>query len=68
LIRARTCEVIKSAARSLNDMPLDKWSTFRSSLLVALDATLPLQHRPSRKVILRQLGKYGTEINVPITR
>src|SRR5258708_1722924 len=49
-------------------MPLNKWGAFRSSLLAALDATLPLQYRPSRKVILRQLGKYGTEISLAITR
>src|SRR5229473_3877530 len=49
-------------------MPLDKWSTFRRSLLTALDATLPFQHRPPGKIILRQLGKYGAEINLPITR
>src|SRR6202521_6311742 len=49
-------------------MPLDKWSPFRTSLLAAFDATLPLQYRPSRKVILRQLGKNGAEINLPISR
>src|SRR6202171_1976684 len=47
-------------------MPLNKRRPFRRSLLAALDATLPLQHGPSRKVILRQLGKYRIEINLPI--
>src|SRR5712691_4445107 len=49
-------------------MPLDKRRPFRRSLLAALDATLPLQYRPSRKLILRQLGKYGAEIHLPIPR
>src|SRR5580704_925905 len=49
-------------------MPLDKRSPFCSTLLAALDATLPFQHRPSGKSILRQLGKYGAEINLPVTR
>src|SRR6266849_463648 len=40
----------------------------RRSLLAALDATLPLQYRPSRKVILRQLGKDRPEIHLPIPR
>src|SRR5258708_29053352 len=49
-------------------MPLNKWRPFRRSLFAALDAALPLQHRPSWKVILRQLGKYRIEINLPISR
>src|SRR5258708_33620363 len=49
-------------------MPLDKRRPFSRSLLAALDAAFPLQHRPSRKVILRQLGKYRTEIHLPISR
>src|ERR1700730_6628347 len=49
-------------------MPLDKRRSFRGSLLAAFDATLPLQHRPPRKIILRQLGKYSAEINLPISR
>src|SRR5713226_5972797 len=49
-------------------MPLNKRRPFRRSLLAALDATLPLQYRPSRKLILRQLGKYGAEIHLPIPR
>src|SRR6266852_5412364 len=49
-------------------MPLDKRRPFRRSLLAALDATLPLQYRPSRKVILSQLGKVGPEIHLPVPR
>src|SRR5260370_40558256 len=49
-------------------MPLNKRRPFRRSLLAALDAALPLQHCPSGKVILRQLGKYRAEIYLPISR
>src|SRR5882757_4285567 len=49
-------------------MPLNKRRTFRRPLLAALDATFPFQHRPSGEIILCQLGKYGAEINLPITR
>src|SRR5213595_1171469 len=49
-------------------MPLNKGRTFRRALLAALDATFPFQHRPPGKIILRQLGKYGAEINLPVTR
>src|SRR6267143_3777410 len=49
-------------------MPLNESSPFRSSLLAALDAALPLQHGPSIKSILRQLGKYGAEIHLAISR
>src|SRR6267378_653818 len=49
-------------------MPLDKRSPLGSSLLAALDATLPLQHGPPIKAILRQLGKYGAEIHLAISR
>src|SRR3989442_6262944 len=49
-------------------MPLNERRPFRRPLLAALDAALPLQHRPARKVILRQLGKYRTKINLPITQ
>src|SRR6266446_782691 len=55
LIRSRTREVIKRTARRLNNMPLDERRPLRRSLFAALDAALPLQHRPSRKVILHQL-------------
>ena len=64
----RTGEVIKSGARRLDDMPLNKRRPFRSTLLAALDAALPFQHRPSRKVILCQPGKYRAEINLAISR
>src|ERR1700674_3098512 len=49
-------------------MPLDERSPFRGSLLAALDATLPLQHCPPIKAILRQLGKYRAEIHLAISR
>src|ERR1700694_2226329 len=49
-------------------MPLDERSTLSSSLFAALDATLPLQHCPSIKAILHQLGKYGAEIHLAISR
>src|SRR6266576_4602672 len=49
-------------------MPLNKGRAFRRPLLAALDATFPFEHRPPGKIILRQLGKYGAEINLPITR
>src|SRR6266481_2611463 len=49
-------------------MPLNKWRPFRRSLLAALDAALPLQHRPSGKVILRQFGKYRPKIHLSISR
>src|ERR1700674_656232 len=49
-------------------MPLNKGSSFCRPLFAALDATFPLQYRPSRKVILRELGKYRTEINLPVSR
>src|SRR5882672_12760795 len=49
-------------------MPLDKRSPFRSSLLAAPDAALPLQHGPPVKTILRQLGKYSAEIHLAISR
>src|SRR6266850_8134678 len=49
-------------------MPLDKRRPFRGSLLAALDATLPLQHGPPIKSILRQLGKYAAEIYLAISR
>src|SRR5882762_6866943 len=68
LIRPRTREIIKSSPRRLNDMPLNKRRPFRRSLFAAFDAALPLQHRPSRKLILRQLGKYRIEIHLPISR
>src|SRR3989442_11775736 len=48
-------------------MARDKWGAFRGSLLATLDTTLPLQYRPSREAILRQLGKYGSEINLAIS-
>src|SRR5712664_76962 len=47
-------------------MPLDERSSFRSSLLAALDAALPLEHGPPIKAILRQLGKYSAEIHLAI--
>src|SRR6267143_1439416 len=68
LIRPRTREIIKSSPRRLNDMPLNKRRPFRRSLFAAFDAALPHQHRPSRKLILRQLGKYGAEIHLAISR
>src|ERR1700731_1137504 len=49
-------------------MALNKRRPFRRSLFTALDATLPLQDRPPGKIILRQLGKYSAEINLPISR
>src|SRR5260370_40667356 len=68
LIRPGTREIIKTTARRLNNVPLNKWRPFRRSLLAALDATLPLQHRPSGKIILRQLGKYRPKIHLSIAR
>src|SRR6266481_2780302 len=68
LIRPRTREIIKRPARRLNNMPLNKRRPFRCALLAALDAALPLQHRPPRKIILRQLGKDGLEIHLPVSR
>src|SRR5260370_26583173 len=49
-------------------MPLNKWRAFRRSLLAALDAALPLQHRPTREVVLRQLGEYRLEIHLPVAQ
>src|SRR2546428_3600999 len=49
-------------------MPLNKGSPFRSSLLAALDTALPLQHRPTWKVMLRQLGKYRPKIHLSISQ
>src|SRR6266850_1568840 len=49
-------------------MPLDERSPFRGSLLAALDATLPLQHCPPIKAILRQLRKYWAEIHLAIPK
>src|SRR6266481_1040272 len=68
LIRPRTREIIKRPARRLNNMALNKRRPFRRSLLTALNAALPLQHRPPRKIILRQLGKDGLEIHLPVSR
>src|SRR5260370_34563834 len=68
LIRPRTREIIKRPARRLNNMPLNKRRPFRRTLLAALDAALPLQNRPPRKIILRQLGKDALEIHLPIPR
>src|SRR5438094_4377566 len=48
-------------------MPLDKRRPFRRSLFAALDAALPLQHGPTRKVILCQLGKDRPEIHLPVS-
>src|SRR5207245_5690754 len=53
---------------SLNNVPRNKRRPFGCSLFAALDAALPLQHRPSWKVILRQLGKYRPKIHLSISR
>src|SRR5260370_859008 len=68
LIRSRTRKIIKTAARRLDDVPLNKWRPFRCPLFAALNAALPLQYRPSGKIILRQLGEYRAEIHLPISR
>src|SRR5260370_35035837 len=49
-------------------MALKKRGPSRRSLLAALDAALPLHHRPPRKIMLRQLGKDPPEIHLSISR
>src|SRR5436853_3221348 len=67
LTRSPTRKIIKRTARRLNDMPLDERRPFRRSLFAALDAALPLQHCPPRKVMVRQLGKDRPEIHLPVS-
>src|SRR5690242_18353263 len=66
LVRAGFCKIIKRPFGRLDYVPRNKRRPFSRSLLAALHAALPLQHRPSIEIVLRQLGKNSAKIHLPI--
>src|SRR5882757_7347365 len=66
LVGAGPSEVVEGARRRLDDVPLDEGSAFGRALFAALDAALPLEHRPAGVVVLRQLREDGGEVDLPI--
>ena len=51
-----------------NDVILDKRRSFFGALLGMLDAALPLQHGPAVDIVLRQLRKDTSEINLTVAQ
>src|SRR5213083_2856018 len=47
-------------------MPRNEWRAFRCALFAALDAAFPLEHCPTVKTVLRELGKNCFEVDLAI--
>ena len=49
-------------------MPRDERRAFRSALIAAFDAALPLQHSPPVVAVLCQFGKDSGEVDLSVTQ
>src|SRR5215470_9258608 len=57
LVGAGSREIVERALGDIDDVACDERRALASTLLRALDAALPLEHRPAVVVVLRQLGE-----------
>src|SRR5919108_3193444 len=62
------CKIVKRALSRLDNVPRNKRRTFPRSLIAALHATLPFEHRPSVEIVLRQLRKNPAKIHLPVAQ
>src|SRR5471032_245350 len=59
-------KIIKSPAGNRNNMAADKFTALPRACFTVFQAAFPFQHRPTVKIVLRQLAENTVEINVPI--
>src|SRR6476646_6301464 len=67
-VSARLGKIVERAFGSLNDVLRNERRAFLCALLAILDAALPFEYRPTRIVVLRELGKYCAEVDLPVAQ
>src|SRR5215475_7881630 len=68
LVLIRTCagKVVEGAIGDVDDLIADEDCALRCAGLGMLEAALPLQHGPSRVVVLRHLAEDRLEVDLPV--
>src|SRR5438067_13428011 len=59
-------EIVERLFRHPDDVVGDELRAFARAILRMLDAALPLEHRPSGIVVLRELREDGLEVHLPV--
>src|SRR4051812_20653040 len=59
-------EIVERLFRHANDVVGDELRAFAGAVLRVLDAALPLEHRPTGIVVLRELREYRLEVHLPV--
>src|SRR5258708_1848408 len=67
-ISARFCKIVECAFSNLDDMTRNERGALLGALVAALDTAFPFQHRPSFKIVLRQLGEDAAKVHLTVSQ
>ena len=59
-------EIVERLVGDADDVMLDEFGAFARAVLGVLQAAFPLQHRPGRIAVLRQLGEDAGEVDLAV--
>ena len=59
-------EVVKRSAGGVNDVIAHEPRAFARAVFGVLQRTLPFNHGPAGKIVLRELGKHGREVDLTV--